>query len=155
MSLVARNRKRKRHDIRRVLYACGAGVLCSGTMVAAHSFVLVRDSLRTEECNEIKLGANTTVFDPNGRLLSTIAAEQNRQPVNSDQFPQHLIDAVVAIEDKRFYKHKGIDYNRIAGAALSDARSGGTGRQGGSTITMQLMKNLLSLIHISEPTRPY
>ncbi len=147
MSLVARNRKRKRHDIRRVLYACGAGLVCAGTLVGAHSYTLVRDSLRTEQCEAIKLGQNTKVYDANGRILSTIASESNRQEIRVDQMPKTLLDATVAIEDKKFLDHAGIDYERIVGAAVKDV-GGGSGRQGGSTITMQLMKNLC------HPTQP-
>lgn len=147
MSLVARNRKRKRHDIRRVLYACGAGLVCAGTLVGAHSYTLVRDSLRVEECEAIKLGQNTKVYDANQRILSTIASESNRQEIRFDQMPKSLLDATVAIEDKKFGDHAGIDYERIVGAAVKDV-GGGSGRQGGSTITMQLMKNLC------HPTQP-
>ena len=142
MRLMARNRRKKRHDLRRVLYACAGGLIGASTLVAAHSYTLVRDSLRAEECDAIKLGQNTKVYDRNGRLLSTIAAENNRDPIFYDDMPTFLIDATVAIEDKKFFSHNGIDYKRIAGAAVKDVGGTGSGRQGGSTITMQLMKNL-------------
>ena len=141
MSLRTRNRRKKRHDVRRVLLACLGGLVGAGTLVGAHSFVLVRDQLRADDCDVIKLGLNTKIFDRNQQLLATIAAENNRDAIPLNQMPQHLLDATVAIEDKRFYKHNGVDYARIIGAAIKDLGSGAS-RQGGSTLTMQLMKNL-------------
>ena len=58
-----------------------------------------------------------------------------------DELPEHLIDAVVAVEDRRFYRHPGIDPKAIVRAFLANLRSGGV-VQGGSTITQQLAKNL-------------
>ena len=102
MSLVARNRKRKRRDIRRVLYACGAGVACAGTLVTAHSYTLVRDSLRGSECEAIKLGQNTKVYDSNQRILATIAwmawkgrfSPQWYTPVEITGLYWHFVDLV-------------------------------------------------------------
>jgi penicillin-binding protein 1A len=141
VSLDSRNRRRKRHDVRRVLLATLGGMLGAATLVGAHSFTLVRDQLRADNCDAIKLGLNTKIFDRNGALLSTIAAENNRDAIPLSEMPKHLLDATVAIEDKRFYQHDGIDYNRVIGAAIKDLGSGAS-RQGGSTLTMQLMKNL-------------
>jgi penicillin-binding protein 1A len=61
--------------------------------------------------------------------------------VTLDQFPDHLIDAVIATEDRRFFEHNGIDLRGIARAALSNMRAGEV-VQGGSTITQQLIKIL-------------
>lgn len=57
-----------------------------------------------------------------------------------DEVPQHLKDAFVALEDKRFYEHHGVDYYRIAGAFVANVKSGSRA-QGGSTITQQIVKN--------------
>ena len=142
MSLRARNHRKKRHDLRRILLACAGGLVGASTLVAAHSFTLVRDSLRSDECDAITLGQNSRIYDRNGKLLTTIAAENNRDPIRYDDMPPFLIDATVAIEDKKFFAHRGIDYKRIASAAVKDVGGTSSGRQGGSTITMQLMKNL-------------
>ncbi len=141
MSMRARNRRKKRHDVRRVLLACFGGLIGAATLVGAHSFTLVRDELRADKCDAIKLGLNTKIYDRDQHLLATIAAENNRDAIPLSQMPQHLLDATVAIEDKKFYKHHGIDYDRIIGAAIRDLGSD-SARQGGSTLTMQLMKNL-------------
>ena len=62
-----------------------------------------------------------------------------RQLVKFDDLPKDLVDAVIAIEDRRFFQHSGVNYLRLVEAALIDLRAGGQ-RQGGSTITMQLSR---------------
>lgn len=89
----------------------------------------------------VRLGENTRIYDREGTLLGRIAGTTNRTEVPSTRIPDVLKQATVAIEDKRFYKHDGVDYYRLVGAAARDVAEGGA-RQGGSTITMQLVKNL-------------
>ena len=72
--------------------------------------------------------------------LDGTPAEQ-RIPVRLDQLPDHLIQAVLAVEDQRFYQHHGLDPRRIGGALVANLRAGSI-TQGGSTITQQLAKNL-------------
>jgi penicillin-binding protein 1A len=67
--------------------------------------------------------------------------EEKRLLVPLERIPRYVLDAVVATEDRKFYDHSGIDFRRIVGAALSDIKSG-SARQGGSTITQQLARNL-------------
>lgn len=76
---------------------------------------------------------------PIGSLRAEIA--EYRIPVRLAAIPEPLIQAVLAVEDQRFYRHHGLDLRRIGGAALANLKSGGI-RQGGSTITQQLAKNL-------------
>jgi len=65
---------------------------------------------------------------------------EQRDLVEIDSIPEHLISAIYAVEDRRFEEHHGIDPRRIAGAMLANLRAGGI-RQGGSTLTQQLVKN--------------
>ncbi len=67
---------------------------------------------------------------------------EHRIWVSSKQIPDHLKDAFVAIEDERFYSHKGIDIKRFTGAAMQYISKKGSSSYGGSTITQQLIKNL-------------
>ena len=76
---------------------------------------------------------------PVGTLAEGLA--ERRIPVRLTDLPEHLIEAVLAVEDQRFYDHRGLDVRRIAGAAVANARAGQV-TQGGSTITQQLAKNL-------------
>ncbi len=73
-------------------------------------------------------------------LLARIAKE-DRTPVELSRIPGHLRQATVAIEDERFYEHRGIDPKGIVRAAITNFRSRAI-RQGGSTITQQLVKNV-------------
>ncbi|MGE3842466.1 MAG: penicillin-binding protein 1A [Vicinamibacterales bacterium] len=84
------------------------------------------------------LAQATTLYDINGRVVFTIFREQ-RIEVPLKQVSPHLVRAVLAIEDQRFYDHGGIDVIRVAAAALANLRSGRRA-QGGSTITQQLAR---------------
>jgi penicillin-binding protein 1B len=68
-------------------------------------------------------------------------AVEERFPVKLGDVPGHLVQAILAVEDQRFYQHHGIDVRRIFGALVADVRAGGLA-QGGSTLTQQLAKNL-------------
>lgn len=69
------------------------------------------------------------------------SAIERRIPVELSALPDHLIQAVLAVEDQRFYGHHGLDIRRIGGALLANIKAGGI-TQGGSTVTQQLAKNL-------------
>ncbi|MDQ3537816.1 MAG: transglycosylase domain-containing protein [Actinomycetota bacterium] len=81
----------------------------------------------------------TLVYAADGSVIATLRV-QNRVIIGRDDVPQVLIDAVLGAEDRRFYRHDGIDLRAIARAAIANQRAG-TVVQGGSTITQQLVKN--------------
>jgi len=85
--------------------------------------------------------ANSFVYADNGAFLGSIPADKNRQPIALSQMGNWMAKATVAIEDRRFYKHGGVDYKGILRAAVKDL-SAGRVVQGGSTITQQLVRNL-------------
>ncbi|MGC1388148.1 MAG: penicillin-binding protein 1A [Steroidobacteraceae bacterium] len=93
------------------------------------------DSLR-----ELKLQVPLRVYTRDGRLIASIG-EQRRIPVRYDQLPPKLIQAFLATEDDRFFRHHGVDWQGILRAALANARAGGI-RQGASTITMQVARDM-------------
>ena len=80
----------------------------------------------------------TTLYDAKGRTAFTIYKEQ-RIPVSVDRVSPHLVQALLAIEDQRFFEHGGLDVVRIAGAFVKNIRTGRT-TQGGSTLTQQLAR---------------
>lgn len=85
----------------------------------------------------------TTVHDEEDNLIAEWA-EQRRRPVPLTALPKHLLDAVVAAEDKDFYDHEGLDYSGIARAFWKNLwRSKGSPKHGGSTITQQVVKTFL------------
>lgn len=81
----------------------------------------------------------TTIYDTDNNVISQLGA-QKREYVSSASIPTKMKNAVVAVEDRRFYKHKGVDPLRIVGAAFADLSGSSTGLQGGSTLTQQLVK---------------
>ena len=86
-------------------------------------------------------GRISTVLAADGSRLGFIQNDILRETVKSSQIPQSMKDATVAIEDERFYQHKGVDFEGVVRAALKNASSGKT-LQGGSTLTMQLIRTL-------------
>ncbi len=83
----------------------------------------------------------TEFFDRNGKLLYRLYEGRNRTLVKLENLPPYLKQATIAIEDKNFYKHSGVDFAAIARAIRSNLNTGST--QGASTITQQLVKNSL------------
>jgi penicillin-binding protein 1A len=75
--------------------------------------------------------------------LATLTGNDNRILLEEDQISPYIKNAVIAIEDKRFYEHRGVDYKGIARALWQDVLSGGA-EQGASTITQQFVKNALA-----------
>ena len=74
--------------------------------------------------------------------VASLHGEQNRVWIDYTEFSPYLTDAIVAIEDKRFYQHEGVDWKRTFGAFVNTFVDLYGGRQGGSTITQQLVKQL-------------
>jgi len=86
-------------------------------------------------------GANSVVYAADGSRLGYIQSDTIRNPVDGDAIPDDLREATVAIEDKNFYEHGGIDVEAIVRAGWEDIKAGAA-VQGGSTITQQLVRNL-------------
>lgn len=82
----------------------------------------------------------TKIYSSDGKLLATLYKE-NREWVPYEKIPKHMIDAIVAIEDSRFYEHRGVSVRDIARALYVDIKHKGL-RQGASTITQQLARNI-------------
>src|SRR3954469_3558835 len=95
----------------------------------------------------ISKGTVSKVYAADGSLIGVIHSDKIRQPIPSARIPQDLKDATVAIEDRRFYSHGGIDPSAIIRAGWEDLTAGGKPVEGGSTITQQLVRNL----YIADP----
>lgn len=83
----------------------------------------------------------TLVYDVNGELISTVKGEKDVYYVKFGDIPADVVNAIISIEDKKFYKHIGIDFQAIARAAIAMVRNGEV-TQGGSTITQQLARTV-------------
>ena len=91
-----------------------------------------------------KFEQSSILFDREGREIGRLANE-NRTVIQYSDMPQHLIDALVATEDSRFWEHKGVDYRGIVRAA-KDSLFAGRAVSGASTITQQLARNTYGLM---------
>jgi len=89
------------------------------------------------------LPQTSILFDDQGRFITALHADQNRTLVPIGDIATVLRSAVIAIEDQRFYEHRGIDFKAIARAAVQNVKQGRIA-QGGSTITEQLIKNTIT-----------
>src|SRR5919106_823563 len=107
-----------------------------GAAVFAYGSSCDLDSLR-----EVKIGENTFVYAADGSLLGSIPAERNREAVEAKDMSVWIRKATIAVEDRRFFTHGGVDVEGIARAAVKDIQAGRI-VEGGSTITQQLVRNL-------------
>jgi penicillin-binding protein 1A len=140
-----RRRRRSKGGPHRIIFMT-LGVLLAGTVIAVLSAVgwvisvaTTAPSLQTRK--QINLGATSGVYAADGTRLGFIQADILRTPVPSREIPQNIKDATVAVEDRRFYQHKGVDFEGVVRAALKNLESRHD-VQGGSTLTMQLVRNL-------------
>jgi penicillin-binding protein 1A len=140
-----RRRRRSKGGPHRIIFMT-LGVLLAGTIIAGLSAVgwvvsvaATAPSLETRK--QINLGATSGVYAADGTRLGFIQADILRTPVPASQIPQNIKDATVAVEDRRFYQHKGVDFEGVVRAALKNLESRHD-VQGGSTLTMQLVRNL-------------
>ena len=83
----------------------------------------------------------TTIWSEDGVLLGKLQVV-NRQPVTLSEIPKSVINATVAIEDRRFFEHHGVDFQGIARATLANMTGSNATRQGASTLTQQLVRNV-------------
>ena len=129
-----------RRLVGRVLF--GLLVLVAVLVGATAGLLLVytTDLPQVEALEAYRPSSITELYDDHGRVIGSFAL-QRRVVVGYEDFPPVLRDALVSIEDKDFYKHSGINFWRIVGAAYRDVESGGR-VQGASTLTMQLARNL-------------
>ncbi len=120
-----------------------AGLLVIAGGVAASWAIKVYDSAPPlSSLKPVQKGRSSAIYAADGSLIGFIPSSNIRQPVPSRALPQLLKDATIAIEDKNFYHHGGIDPAGIARAAWKDLLAGGKPVQGASTITQQLVRDL-------------
>ena len=140
-----RRRRRRSGGVRRGLLVTLAvgfiGALGSALAVVVYVVVVASSAPNIDSLKPVDKGQSSEVFASNGTRLGFIENDELRQVVAGSEFPKSLKDATIAIEDQRFYKHKGVDFEGIVRAAVKNLRSGKT-LQGGSTITMQLVRNI-------------
>jgi penicillin-binding protein 1A len=146
MTLRARKRQRRsRRSVgKRILLGFGfvLFVLVAAGVGGAMWFLNIWDSTPSiASLKPIRQGANSVVFAADGSRLGYVQSDTIRRPVHGSKIPSDLKNATVAIEDKNFYNHGGVDPASIVRAGWADLKAGAP-VQGGSTITQQLVRNL-------------
>ena len=105
------------------------------------AYVYLRPALPdVASLREVQLQVPLRIYSRDGKLIQSIG-EQRRIPVRYDQLPPKLIQAFLATEDDRFFRHHGVDWQGILRAAVANLKAGGI-RQGASTITMQVSRDM-------------
>ncbi len=136
-----RSRRRSRRRPFLAVLLVVAGLLTAVAIAAGAGVYTFGSSCDLSALRELKIGQNTFVYAADGSLLGSIPAERNRQVVPIASVSAWMPKATVAIEDRRFWSHGGIDPQGIARAIVADAKARSV-VQGGSTITQQLVRNL-------------
>jgi penicillin-binding protein 1A len=147
MTQRARRRRRRLRDSgrKKILLALGLplALIGIGAVAGAVWLLSIYDSAPSlASLRPITNGTVSKVYAADGSLLGVIHSDKIRQPIASDRIPEDLKNATVAIEDRRFYSHGGIDPSAIIRAGWEDLTAGGKPVEGGSTITQQLVRNL-------------
>jgi penicillin-binding protein 1A len=135
----SRNRNRRRPLLVVALASCG--LLAAAAVAGGAGVFAFGSSCDLSALHEVRIGQNSFVYAADGSLLGSIPAERNRQVIPLSHVSSWMPKATVAIEDRRFYSHGGIDPQGIVRALWADAKAR-SAVQGGSTITQQLVRNL-------------
>lgn len=124
------------------------GILLLGitavTVVGIYILSIIRSSPELDVQAIQSLNQPSILYDDQGNFMDNVITREQRYVVKSEEIPDNLKKAFVAIEDERFYEHKGIDVKRVFGVIASNIKSKLSGSnmvQGASTITQQLIKN--------------
>ncbi|HWH05586.1 MAG TPA: transglycosylase domain-containing protein, partial [Gaiellaceae bacterium] len=146
--LVAKRRKRRRQERKRVrrravvlALVAGLALLLAVGGAAVTGVATFGSSCDLRSLQPVAIGQNSFIYAANGSVLGSIPAERNRQPVALRDVSPWMPKATVAIEDRRFYEHGGVDAEGIVRAMWANLREGRV-VQGGSTLTQQLVRNL-------------
>jgi penicillin-binding protein 1A len=128
----------------RILFVLlGLGVLAVVSMVFGMMMAVSQDLPAIYDFAQFKAAKNSEVFDATGEPIGTLTSNQNKILLSSGQISPNIKNAVVAVEDARFYEHAGVDFEGIGRALIKDILSQ-SAAQGASTITEQFVKNALA-----------
>ncbi len=120
----------------------GLGILAVVSMVFGMMAAVSQDLPAIYNFAQYKASKNSIVVDASGETIGTLSSDQNKILLSSGQISPNIKNAVVSIEDSRFYEHTGVDFQGIGRALVKDVLSM-SAAQGASTITQQFVKNAL------------
>jgi penicillin-binding protein 1A len=128
--------------LRLLIILAGLGLLAIVSTFFGMMMAISQDLPQLENKKEFAEAKNSVVLDDQGNKLGTLLNNNQRVLLDSDQISPYMKQAAVAIEDRRFYEHNGVDIQGMFRAGLADLLPGGS-TQGASTITEQFVKNAL------------
>jgi penicillin-binding protein 1A len=135
-------RKPRLKKLRVLFVLLGLAILAMVSTVFGMMAAVSQDLPAIYDFAQYKASKNSEIYDANGEPIGTLTSDQNKILLNSGQISPNVKNAVVAIEDARFYEHSGVDFQGIGRALVKDILSQ-SAAQGGSTITEQFVKNAL------------
>src|SRR6478672_10487295 len=138
-----KRRKPRLKKLRFLFVLLGLGLLGLFSMVFGMMAAVSQDLPAIYDFAQFKASKNSEVFDSTGEPVGTLTSNQNKILLTSGQISPNIKNAVVSIEDSRFYEHNGVDFQGIGRALIKDILSQ-SASQGASTITEQFVKNALA-----------
>jgi penicillin-binding protein 1A len=135
--------KRKIKKLRLFFVLLGLGILAFISTVFGMMMAVASEIPSLENSAEFRSARNSTLVADDGSPLARLTGNENRILIDPQDISPNIKNAVIAIEDKRFYTHKGVDWRGMVRAAFADFTHHGA-VQGGSTITEQFVKNALA-----------
>lgn len=162
-----KTKKEEMTPLKLILKAVGTGLLivlsiflvigaAAGGIVSGGAFGIIKTTPMLDAKFFKTTRLNSYVYDAEGTIIAELKQEENRVLIDYEDIPKMLIDAYVAVEDKRFFEHQGVDFRRIANAGLDYAKKilgADVDISGGSTITQQLIKNLTKNDDVTIPRK--
>lgn len=128
--------------LRILLITAGLLLLAGISTIFGMMMAVASELPKLEDREQYKVAKASIMVDARGREITRLRNNENRIIVPSDAISTTMKQAVVSIEDRRFYDHRGIDFRGIGRAIVADVGAGGA-KQGASTITQQFVKNAL------------
>ena len=135
-----KHKKKKKHIFLKVLaLLILAGIIAAGVFTG----IFIHKTPKIDANNIYSmLDQSSYIYDKNDEVIGIAHYLENRKIISSDEFPEYLPAAFIAIEDKTFYEHHGVNFKRMAGAVISKLTGKSDAISGTSTITQQLARNV-------------
>src|SRR3954462_12630139 len=139
---ISKPKKPRLKKLRILFVLLGLGILAVVSMIFGMMAAVSQDLPAIYNFAQYKASKNSIVVDDSGEQIGTLTSDQNKILLSSAQISPNVKNAVVSIEDARFYEHSGVDFQGIGRALVKDILSQ-SAAQGASTITEQFVKNAL------------
>lgn len=154
VSKASKNKEKLKVSIFKTFLVCiiAFGAMCAGAGFGMFNGIL-DNAPDIDDINVVPEGFQTCIYNQDGELIQTLSTiNSNREYAHYNEIPEDLVNAYIAIEDKRFRSHNGIDIRGIFRAFYEGMKNGGHFSQGASTITQQLIKNEVFNVGLDEDT---